>query len=416
MTTFPAFAPAVRSFTPGRHPHSGITTLDGRQIRVRTSNIILDQALSFTFTALTEDQMLAIRAHYVEKQGNFVAFDIPNELLSGMSTPANFTPTNYRWLYANPPSVEDIGMQRYTVNVDLLMVPFEGANINGSNLDVTAGLASGAGTGLPLVASIALTVSATIQGGVATGEIFLNIPALDIQATPVAPDYVGETLAPSYVGAGAYSNGRTSITTAWPAGHQAGDLGIYWLNVNTGSPLGVPAGWTSIATAQVTSWDKLIVAYKYAASSAEPNLVQNPGNYPTAAQILCFRNTAASSPLDGAAGVFNALVLTTPTPTPVNVTTTGGKRYVVSIMEWGTGNVASPSNWATIASVGAGFTTEIDYEETRLDSTNDPGGIVFVMGGVQETAGVSPSATLTMNNTNWQNVHHYRITFALKPR
>lgn len=143
MATFPTLTPSSRSFTPGRHPHSEIRTLDGLQTRVRTSNVLLEQRLRLTFVALTETQMLSIRSHYNTQQGRFLSFNIPDSLLSGMTTPANFTPTGYSWIYADTPTVEDIGLQRYTVSVELVTVPPEGATISGADYTVTLGLSSG---------------------------------------------------------------------------------------------------------------------------------------------------------------------------------------------------------------------------------------------------------------------------------
>lgn len=143
MATFPTLTPSGRSFTPGRHPHSEIRTLNGLQSRVRTSNVILEQRLRLTFVALTETQMLSIRSHYVGQQGRFLSFDIPASLLSGMTTPASFTPTGYSWIYASTPQIEDIGIQRYTVSVELVTMPPEGANINGAEYTVTITLDTG---------------------------------------------------------------------------------------------------------------------------------------------------------------------------------------------------------------------------------------------------------------------------------
>lgn len=143
MATFPALTPSSRSFTPGRHPHSEIRTLNGLQTRVRTSNVILEQRLRLTFVALTETQMLSVRAHYNTQQGRFLSFDIPTSLLSGMSTPASFTPTGYSWIYAASPQVEDIGLQLYTVSVELMTVPPEGATVSGSDFTVYSTLVEG---------------------------------------------------------------------------------------------------------------------------------------------------------------------------------------------------------------------------------------------------------------------------------
>lgn len=143
MATFPTLTPSSRSFTPGRHPHSEINTLAGLQTRVRTSNVVLEQRLRLTFVALTEAQMLSVRTHYNTQQGQFIPFGIPTSLLSGMATPASFTPTGYSWIYAAPPEVEDIGIQRYTVSVELVTVPYEGAAVNGSDFTISIGFAAG---------------------------------------------------------------------------------------------------------------------------------------------------------------------------------------------------------------------------------------------------------------------------------
>jgi hypothetical protein len=79
MATFPTLTPSSRTFTPGRHPHSEIPTLNGLQTRVRTSNVILEQRLRLTFIGLTEAQMLSIRTHYVGQQGRFLSFRHPHQ-------------------------------------------------------------------------------------------------------------------------------------------------------------------------------------------------------------------------------------------------------------------------------------------------------------------------------------------------
>jgi len=145
MATFPTLTPSSRTFTPGRHPHSEIRTLDGLQARVRTSNVLLEQRLRLTFVALTETQMLSVRSHYNGQQGRFLSFAIPDSLLSGMATPASFTPTGYSWIYASTPQIEDIGLQRYTVSIELVTVPPEGANISGGSFALQLTFQGGAG-------------------------------------------------------------------------------------------------------------------------------------------------------------------------------------------------------------------------------------------------------------------------------
>jgi hypothetical protein len=177
MATFPTLTPASRTFTPGRHPHSEIRVLNGLQSRVRTSNVILEQRLRLTFVALTEAEMLSVRSHYNGQQGRFLSFDIPTSLLSGMATPASFTPTNYSWIYANTPQVEDIGLQRYTVSVEIATVPPEGANVNGAEFTVTIAFVGGAVLASSEVAGAVLTATSTIST-----ETFF--PAVTVTFTP----------------------------------------------------------------------------------------------------------------------------------------------------------------------------------------------------------------------------------------
>jgi hypothetical protein len=170
MTTFPTLTPSSRTFTPGRHPHSEISTLSGLQVRVMTSNVILEQQLRLTFIGLTEAQMLSIRSHYIGQQGRFLSFGIPSSLFSGMTTPSYFTPTGYSWIYGSAPQVEDIpGTQRYTVSVELVTVPPEGANINGAEFTVSIELAAGAVSVPGDATGAALTVTASIATGAAEG-------------------------------------------------------------------------------------------------------------------------------------------------------------------------------------------------------------------------------------------------------
>lgn len=167
MATFPTLTPSSRTFTPGRHPHSEIPTLNGLQTRVMTSNVILEQQLRLTFVGLTEAQMLSVRSHYIGQQGRFLSFAIPDALLSGMTTPSYFTPTGYSWIYGGPPQVEDIaGTQRYTVSIELVTVPPEGANVNGAELGIVANIAAGIASATIEVTGATLTVAASIVGGV----------------------------------------------------------------------------------------------------------------------------------------------------------------------------------------------------------------------------------------------------------
>jgi hypothetical protein len=171
MANFPTLTPSSRTFTPGRHPHSEIPTLSGLQTRVRTSNVILEQRLRLSFAALTETEMLSIRTHYIGQQGRFLSFTIPDNLLSGMSAPASFTPTGYSWTYVAPPQISDVACGRYDVSVELATVPPEGANVNGAEFSVNATIAAGAGGGTANTTGFDLTVAGSLESGQYGGDV-----------------------------------------------------------------------------------------------------------------------------------------------------------------------------------------------------------------------------------------------------
>jgi hypothetical protein len=171
VATFPALIPSTRSFTPGLHPHSEIGTLNGLQTRVRTSNVVLEQRLRLTFLALTEAQMLSIRAHYLGQQGRFLSFAIPDDLFSGMSTPSSFTPTGHSWIYAAQPQVTDVACGRHDVSVELVTVPPEGANINGAEFSVNTSIAAGDATSSVSNTGLDLSVTGSLDPGLYGGDV-----------------------------------------------------------------------------------------------------------------------------------------------------------------------------------------------------------------------------------------------------
>lgn len=177
MATFPSLAPASRTFTPGRYTHSAISSLNGLQARVRTSTGKVEQRLRLTFVALTEAEMLSIRGHYSEQEGPFISFGIPDLLLKGMNTPSSFTPAGYSWIYANSPQVEDIGIQRYTVSVELMAIPFEGANTNGREFIVDVTFAPGVATGTANASGVTFTtIVITIVDDIPFGDVTFSSP------------------------------------------------------------------------------------------------------------------------------------------------------------------------------------------------------------------------------------------------
>jgi hypothetical protein len=118
---------------------------------------------------LTENEMLSIRSHYIGQQGRFLSFAIPNDLLSGMSSPVSFTPTGYSWTYAAPPQISDVACGRYDVSVQLATVPPEGANVNGAEIPISVGIIAGAATGTANASGASIAITVSIDPGAASG-------------------------------------------------------------------------------------------------------------------------------------------------------------------------------------------------------------------------------------------------------
>lgn len=118
-SVFPALVPSSRTFIPGGYPHTPIQTMTGTQLQVLHSTAVVSQSVNLTFAALNESSMLSIRSHYIGREGRFLSFAIDPATWSGAPMPAAFTPTNYQWLYRSPPTIEDVGCNRYNVTVEL---------------------------------------------------------------------------------------------------------------------------------------------------------------------------------------------------------------------------------------------------------------------------------------------------------
>jgi hypothetical protein len=190
MTTFPALIPSTRTYIPGEYPITPHPLLSGSEIRVRHSNTVLGVRLRLTFTAVSSADVVAVRNHYNGRQGGFLPFAIPVQLLSGVTTPADFTPAGHQWVYASRPSVVDVPIagdtptNRHDLVVELVTVPPENTIVSGARITVRATVRGGSaqlGAYIESFASVvggeatapsagaAITVEAFVVGGAATG-------------------------------------------------------------------------------------------------------------------------------------------------------------------------------------------------------------------------------------------------------
>lgn len=181
MAVFPSLTPAGRTFTPGQYAHAQIRTKSGLQARVRHSSAAAGAQLRLTFKAITRAELLEVRDHYAAQLGGFLAFEIPAEVVAGITTPATITLSGYRWLYASPPEVEDVPIEsgsplnRHDLTVVLEGVPAESSIAGGVFLRVRCSFAPG----LALAPTI-LPVSTTFAPGAASSFV----PGFAITMTP----------------------------------------------------------------------------------------------------------------------------------------------------------------------------------------------------------------------------------------
>lgn len=198
MTAFPALIPSTRTYSPGAFPHTAHGVYDGSEARVRHSNTALGVRLRLFFPAITTAELLTVIAHYAGQSGRFLPFAIPNDLLSGVTTPADFTPAGHQWRYAARPTVEDIsivgGTNRHNLTIELETVPPENTIVQGARLrarielqagsaqlgiflSVESSLAAGAATAGTTLADL-LTVTATLVAGPASTETPFAVTAM----------------------------------------------------------------------------------------------------------------------------------------------------------------------------------------------------------------------------------------------
>lgn len=166
MATFPTLTPATRTFTPGSYPHTSFQTLSGLQRRVLHTNAMVDSTLRCTFIALSEADMLSVISHYQGQIGVFNPFDIPSTILQGF-TLADFQLTGYLWRYSQPPQITDRCGPYFDVSITLETVPPEAMTAAGGTLTLTMLLATGAVTASSNAPGATLTMTLTIDGGLA---------------------------------------------------------------------------------------------------------------------------------------------------------------------------------------------------------------------------------------------------------
>jgi hypothetical protein len=176
MTIFPELIPSTRTYSPGAFPHTAHGVYDGSQVRVRHSNTVLGVRLRLFFPAITTAELLSVISHYAGQRGRFLPFAIPDDLLSGVTTPADFTPAGNQWRYLARPTVEDIsivgGTNRHNLTIELETVPPENTIAQGARLRVRSSLQAGSAQ-----LSEFFDVYALLDAGAASAEYSFTVTA-----------------------------------------------------------------------------------------------------------------------------------------------------------------------------------------------------------------------------------------------
>ena len=106
MATFPALTPATRVVTPAQFQVQQHNSMNGLHGSTLLCSAARNQQIEVAFAALSTADKDLIVDHYDGQQSGFLAFDVPNELLSGV-TPGDYITGGYLWRYASPPEVVD---------------------------------------------------------------------------------------------------------------------------------------------------------------------------------------------------------------------------------------------------------------------------------------------------------------------
>ena len=129
MTTFPSISPSVRTYVPGNVPVELQAALDGGTVGFKRGARRVSQVLSLSFSHLTEANMILIKDHYIARKGTFEIFYLPSVIWGDYTTsPVGL---DYAWRYSEPPEIQDVSFDRFTVEVSL-----ETVSINTSDLKI----------------------------------------------------------------------------------------------------------------------------------------------------------------------------------------------------------------------------------------------------------------------------------------
>ena len=193
MTAFPALIPSSRTFTPGDRAHALLRSMGGRSTQVRHSNVVTGQQLQLAFNLLTEQDMLAVQLHYINRRGQFGTFNLPSEIWSGST---DRTISGYSWRYISMPKVEEPFCGRFDVSLTLEMVAEYAApattgdafvQIPSAGVTVAILLPVVQGNASAVVAIPAANVTVAAAAPTVQGAAIVQVPAAAVTVTVLLP-------------------------------------------------------------------------------------------------------------------------------------------------------------------------------------------------------------------------------------
>ena len=115
MTTFPSLVPNAISLNHGSPQVSEYQAFGVGPIRFRHNNYVNGQEFQLVYQALDQDSIELIRSHYQDNGGTSGRFEVPTSILVGL----NATDASSKYRYAETPTEEHIGLQRYNITISL---------------------------------------------------------------------------------------------------------------------------------------------------------------------------------------------------------------------------------------------------------------------------------------------------------
>jgi hypothetical protein len=118
MADFPTLIPNSISFNHGVPQISEYNAFGVGPVRFNHTDFVNGQEYQITYRALEQEAVQLIRDHYQVSGGTAGHFGVPTAVLPDINT--RDSSTQYR--YAETPSEEHIGLQKYSVTISLIAV------------------------------------------------------------------------------------------------------------------------------------------------------------------------------------------------------------------------------------------------------------------------------------------------------